>query len=56
LTSESVKEKKIHWVEAKLVCQIAFTEWTNDNKLRHPRFLGLRLDKDPSEVIREKVV
>jgi DNA ligase D-like protein (predicted ligase) len=56
LTSESVKEKNIHWVEAKLVCQIAFTEWTNDNKLRHPRFLGLRLDKDPSEVIREKVV
>jgi ATP-dependent DNA ligase len=37
-----------------LVAQIAFTEWTHDNKLRHPRFLGLREDKKPEEVVRER--
>ena len=41
------------WVEPKLVCQIAFTEWTRDGHLRHPAFLGLREDKNPQEVIRE---
>ena len=41
------------WVEPKLVCQIAFTEWTRDGHLRHPAFLGLREDKKPQEVIRE---
>jgi DNA ligase D-like protein (predicted ligase) len=47
-------KKNVHWVEPKLVAQIAFTEWTSDNKLRHPSFLGLREDKDPHDVIREK--
>ena len=42
------------WIEPKLVCQVRFTEWTNDGKLRHPSFLGLRDDKAASEVIREK--
>ncbi|HTV43161.1 MAG TPA: non-homologous end-joining DNA ligase [Candidatus Sulfotelmatobacter sp.] len=46
--------KKCHWVEPELVCQIAFSEWTRDNKLRQPAFLGLREDKEPREVIREK--
>jgi DNA ligase D-like protein (predicted ligase) len=46
--------KDVHWVEPKLVAQIAFSEWTSDNKLRHPRYLGLREDKKPREVIREK--
>ena len=44
----------IHWVKPKLVAQIGFTEWTKDGKLRHPRFLGLRDDKEPQEVTREK--
>ena len=43
----------VHWVKPKLVAQIAFTEWTRDDKLRHPRFLGLREDKKPQEVMRE---
>jgi bifunctional non-homologous end joining protein LigD len=43
----------VHWVKRKLVAQIAFTEWTRDDKLRHPRFLGLREDKKPQEVVRE---
>jgi bifunctional non-homologous end joining protein LigD len=35
------------------VANIAFTEWTDDGKLRHPRFEGLRPDKDPRTVTRE---
>jgi bifunctional non-homologous end joining protein LigD len=37
-----------------MVCQIKFAEWTRDEKLRQPVFLGLREDKDASEVIHEK--
>lgn len=44
----------VHWVEPRLVAQVAFTEWTRDGKLRHPRFLGLRTDKSPSDVVRER--
>ena len=43
-----------HWVEPELVGQIAFTEWTRDGRLRHPRFLGLRDDKAAREVVRER--
>lgn len=42
-----------HWVEPRLVGQFGFGEWTRDGKLRHPRFLGLREDKRPEEVVRE---
>jgi ATP-dependent DNA ligase len=44
----------VHWVKPKLVAQVAFTEWTRDGMLRHPRFLGLRRDRDPAEVARER--
>ena len=43
----------VHWAEPRLVGQVAFTEWTRDGELRHPRFQGLRDDKDPRDVIRE---
>lgn len=46
--------RKCHWIEPKLVCQIKFSEWTQDNKLRQPVFLGLREDKEATEVVREK--
>ncbi len=49
----AIKEREVTWVEPKLVAQIGFTEWTRDGRLRHPRFLGLRDDKDASEVVRE---
>jgi len=42
-----------HWVEPKLVCEVAFTEWTRDGHLRHPTFQGLREDKPAREVRRE---
>jgi bifunctional non-homologous end joining protein LigD len=48
-----VREKGAHWVRPKLVAQIGFTEWTRDGKLRHPRYQGLRTDKEPGDVIRE---
>jgi bifunctional non-homologous end joining protein LigD len=46
--------KDVHWVEPRLVAQIGFTEWTGDGRLRHPRFQGLRRDKSPKEVVRER--
>jgi DNA ligase D-like protein (predicted ligase) len=43
-----------HWVEPRLVGQFAFSEWTREGKLRHPRYLGLRIDKNPRDVVRER--
>jgi bifunctional non-homologous end joining protein LigD len=46
--------RRSHWVEPKLVAEVAFTEWTGEGLLRHPAFLGLREDKKPGEVVRER--
>jgi len=46
--------EEVHWVTPNLVGQFGFTEWTEAGKLRHPRFLGLRRDKDPEDVEREE--
>jgi DNA ligase D-like protein (predicted ligase) len=43
-----------HWTRPELVAQIGFAEWTTDGRLRQPRFLGLRDDKSPAEVVRER--
>jgi bifunctional non-homologous end joining protein LigD len=43
----------VHWVEPRLVGEVGFSEWTDDGELRHPRFQGLRDDKEPREVVRE---
>jgi DNA ligase D-like protein (predicted ligase) len=43
-----------HWTRPSLVAQIGFAEWTSDARLRQPRFLGLRDDKDPTQVVRER--
>jgi DNA ligase D-like protein (predicted ligase) len=45
--------REVTWVEPRLVAQCGFAEWTRDGRLRHPRFLGLRDDKDPRQVVRE---
>jgi len=50
---EPVRERAAHWVRPELVAQVGFSEWTRDGRLRHPRFLGLRQDKRPTEVVRE---
>ena len=44
------------WVKPDLVCEVEFTEWTPDGRLRHPSFQGLREDKQPSDVHREQAV
>lgn len=45
--------KRCRWLTPELICQVRFTEWTRDGKLRQPVFLGLREDKSASEVVRE---
>jgi len=45
-----------HWVEPKLVCEVRYTEWTDDGGIRHPTFLGLRDDKRPEDCHREAAV
>jgi bifunctional non-homologous end joining protein LigD len=46
--------KGVHWVRPELVVQVAFMEWTEHDKLRHPRLLGLRTDKRARDVTRER--
>ncbi|MFZ2029671.1 MAG: non-homologous end-joining DNA ligase [Vitreimonas sp.] len=46
--------KRAHWIEPKIVAEIAFTEMTSDGVLRHPSFIGLREDKSPREVVIER--
>lgn len=41
------------WVRPELVCEVTFTEWTEEGALRHPVFQGLREDKPASAVVRE---
>ena len=43
-----------HWARPEVVVQVAFTEWTVHGKLRHPRLLGVRLDKAARDVVREQ--
>jgi bifunctional non-homologous end joining protein LigD len=45
--------RNAHWVEPSLVAEVVFSEWTDDGKVRHPSFQGLRQDKDPQSVVRE---
>src|SRR6476659_1854152 len=44
---------RAHWVRPEIVVQVAFIEWTVHGKLRHPRLLGVRFDKDARDVVRE---
>jgi len=45
--------EKPTWVKPELVCEIAFTEWTDEGNMRHPIFLGLRPDKEAKQVQKE---
>jgi bifunctional non-homologous end joining protein LigD len=51
---DGLPRKGVHWVRPEMVAQIGFTEVTRDGKLRQPRFLGLRTDKRPREVVLER--
>jgi len=41
------------WVTPILVAEVVFSEWTNDGRLRHPSFQGLRVDKPAADIVRE---
>lgn len=51
---DAAASRRATWITPKLVGEVAFTEWTEDGRLRHPRFIGLRDDKDPDQVVRER--
>jgi bifunctional non-homologous end joining protein LigD len=54
LTAE--ERKTAVWVKPVLVCQMRFTEWTDDGCLRHPAFKGFREDKRSQDVVREVAI
>jgi len=47
------REPTATWVEPLLVVQVAFGEWTDSGRLRHPSYQGLRTDKAAADVVRE---
>lgn len=51
--SDPPEDSGTRFVSPELVCEVAFTEWTSDGRLRHPSCKGLRRDKDPADVTRE---
>ena len=52
--SKGLPRLRAHWVQPQIVVQVGFIEWTVHGKLRHPRLLGVRHDKNPREVVREQ--
>lgn len=49
--TEKVKMRtKIQWMKPHFVCEVKFTEWTSDMHMRHPVYIGLRIDKKSTEV------
>ncbi|MGO4705741.1 DNA ligase D [Microvirga sp. 2MCAF38] len=50
----TLQRRGVVWVKPKLVCQIAFHGWTADGHVRHAAFKGLREDKKPQDVVRDK--
>jgi bifunctional non-homologous end joining protein LigD len=51
--AKGLPKLRAHWVKPSIVVQVSFIEWTGNNKLRHPRLIGVRFDKSPREVVRE---
>lgn len=45
---------EVQWVKPRLICEVIFKEWTKDNIMRQPIFLGLRQDKSSKEVVKEE--
>lgn len=43
----------ITWVKPAYVCEVRFSEWTPEGRMRHPIYKGMRPDKNPSEVVKE---
>jgi bifunctional non-homologous end joining protein LigD len=47
--------EKCRWLDPFIVARIELLKWTPENRLRHPRFAGIRGDKDSREVVREEL-
>jgi bifunctional non-homologous end joining protein LigD len=47
-------EKETTWVEPTMVCEVEYTEWTDEDLLRQPVFLRFREDKRPEECVRRR--
>jgi len=47
------QKSKVYWVKPQLVCEVSFSEWTQDGSMRHPVFQGMRADKKAKDVKRE---
>ncbi len=45
-TEKVITNNKVTWVKPKIICEVKFTEWTKDEKLRHPVFIRIRDDKN----------
>jgi ATP-dependent DNA ligase len=52
--AEGLPRVRVHWVRPEVVVQVAFMEWTSHGKMRHPRLLGVRVDKSARDVTRER--
>ena len=52
--ADAPRLRAVTWVEPSVVVQVAFTEWTRDGRLRHPRLVGIREDKPARDVVRER--
>ena len=48
-----ITNNNVTWVKPKIVCEVKFTEWTKDEKLRHPVFLRIRNDKNVKQTTME---
>lgn len=46
-------KRGVEWAKPQLVCEVEFTEWTDEGSLRHPSFQGLREDKPAADVKRD---
>jgi bifunctional non-homologous end joining protein LigD len=53
-TTRPASNERPHWARPELVCQVKFSEWTDERVLRHPVYLGLRDDVDPKQVTWER--
>lgn len=47
-------KETIHWVKPKVIVEVQFSEWTSSGQMRHPTLKGVRTDKNPKSVVREK--
>ena len=48
--------RNAHWVRPELVAEVAFAQWTQAQRVRHGVFKGLRTDKPPKDIGRERAV